>query len=105
MKKILLAAALTIISLSIATPSHALVSCGITVEDKNDRVLKKFSAGRGEKFGNRSVKKLHDCNTCWNGGKHLGPQADYCGKRGAHEYRVTCQKNNGKTKVEDWKCP
>ncbi len=59
-----------------------------------------FTAERGIQFGNRKVKKLYDCDTCWNGGKTLGPQENYCGADygAVDEYIISCVKNNGAKK-------
>lgn len=93
--------------IAVSSPSHALISCGIDVKDNGGASLKKYSAGRGDSFGTRTVKKLHDCNTCWSGGKSLGPKAAYCGASNdaGEEYVISCEKNSGSTKLKIYECP
>ena len=87
-----------------ASSASAIVSCKIKVEDHNGKTIKTFTATRGVQFGNRKVKKLYDCDTCWNGGKTLGPKKEYCGSKG-EQYIVTCVKNNGSKKPKTFNCP
>ena len=87
-----------------ASSALAITSCKIQVENHKGKVIKAFVAQRKIQFGNRKVKKLYDCDTCWNGGKTLGPQAAYCGK-GGEDYEVTCVKNNGSIKKKTYGCP
>ena len=105
MKKLILAATLAAFaSIGMVGNASAIVSCKISVEDNNGRVIKNFTATRGVQFGNRKVKKLYDCDTCWNGGKTLGPKKAYCGTRG-DDYEVSCVKNNGSNKKKTYSCP
>ncbi len=87
-----------------ASSAPAIVSCNIEVEDHHNKVIKSFTATRGMQFGNRKVKKLYDCDTCWNGGKALGPKKQYCGSKG-EEYVVSCVKNSGAKKKKTYGCP
>ena len=95
------------VGLAVSAPSHALISCGIDVKDNNGSSISKYVAGRGQSFGSRNVKKYHDCNTCWSGGKSLGPKAAYCGANGSagDEYVISCNKNSGSTKQKIYQCP
>ena len=87
-----------------ASSASAIVSCKIEVEGHNGKIIKSFTATRGMQFGNRKVKKLHDCDTCWNGGKTLGPKKSYCGTKG-EDYEVSCVKNSGANKKKTYNCP
>lgn len=105
--RILGAILVTVVGLSVSLPSHALISCGIDVKNNSGASIKTFVAGRGQTFGSRKVRKYHDCNTCWSGGKSLGPKSKYCGakKNTGDEYVISCNKNSGANKKKIYQCP
>lgn len=107
MKRIQALMIATLVCLGMVSNSHAIVSCKIEVEDNNNNVIASFTAQRGIQFGNRKVKKLYDCDTCWNGGKTLGPQSGYCGtnNNAGDEYIISCVKNSGAKKTKTYPCP
>jgi hypothetical protein len=96
-----------LLTFGMVSSSFAIVSCSIEVKDASNNVIASFVAARGEQFGNRKVKKLHDCDTCWNGGKDLGPRANYCGtnNNSGEEYVINCNKNSGAQKHKIYPCP
>lgn len=99
--------ALVLVFSFITSSAFAIQWCEIEILDAQGNLLRSKVSERGEKFGNREVKKLYDCDTCWNGGKYLGPRSDYCGiNNGAgYEYKVTCMKNSGAVKKKIYDCP
>ena len=107
MKKTLVMMMSAVMYFGMVSTSHAIVSCKINVENSSNNVIATFTAVRGIQFGNRKVKKLYDCNTCWNGGKTLGPQQKYCGADNGpgDEYIVSCVKNSGAKKTKTYPCP
>jgi hypothetical protein len=91
----------------LTSTAHALQWCRLDILDTGGAVIKTTTASRGEDFGDKTVRKLKDCDVCWSEGKKLGPQSGYCGyNNGAgDEYKITCMKNSGTIKTKEYNCP
>jgi hypothetical protein len=89
MKKLF--ALLTLTALS--TPSFALQFCALDVAGADGIWREVVKANRGEEFGDATVNKLDDGDTCRRNGRQIGP--DECRAADAVQYRIRAMKNSG----------
>lgn len=98
MKRLFVVATLAVLS----TPSFALQFCALDVQGKDGAWTNVLHADRGEKFGDKTVNKLDDGDTCRSEGRKIGP--DYCQSSDGIQYRTRAMKNTDVEKTWYGQC-
>lgn len=93
MKKLLLALALS----ALTAPAFALQYCALDVQKTDGSWQEVVHADRGEDFGDKTVNKLDDGDTCRSEGRKIGP--NQCQDVSGVQYRIRAMKNNGVQKT------
>jgi hypothetical protein len=98
MKRLFALLALTALS----TPTFALQFCALDVAGPDGIWKEVVHADRGEDFGDKTVNKLDDGDTCRSAGREIGP--DECQSADGVQYRIRAMKNNGVQKTWFGQC-
>ena len=88
--------------LFVSNEALAIQWCKLEIRNANGTLTLIEKADRTQKFFDKNVDKLDDCDTCWSQGKKNGPGA--C-EATSKEYIITCLKNGGQQKSKTYPCP